>query len=242
MIPKDPDSLDRLVREMERLASSSALSDFMADWKPPVSETYDGVFVDIAKSSVMGGRPTAKRTATFKTGAKTAAATPEEEEKSRRVAAAATLAREVELAWAEQEIVGGYDVQVVPFSYTFTVMTGDGYRKLPLHLGHRMQWNGKVRAGATGKLIFTFEPELDAELRKREATAVEVPHDELAAAFGRGLVDWLEEAMGGSLDDLLRGVKGKVTREEVADAARVRDEPEPLPDEASVMPNWGAWA
>jgi hypothetical protein len=170
------------------------------------------------------------------------------EDKAKRVAAAEIVVREITMAYQEdedgEEFAGSHQMAVVDAEYSFKAMTGDGFRTIKLPLGHNCKWRGKARASASGKVLFILEPDSNAWLRARRVSIVEVPHDELERAFGRAPVDWLVNAMGVEIDDMIRDAMNGVTPSERQDALGLSEqmEEEVMAEESTTMEDWGAWA
>lgn len=161
-------------------------------------------------------------------------------------AAAEKAAIEITSAWKEWEPEDQTRrVEVWPPSFIFTVMTSANWRKITLLNGHEMTWQGGVRHGARGQLLFQFIPELNSELSDRGATMVEVPHTELNAAFGSEFNEWLCEGLGvTSLDALIEQARIIVDPEDVARAevsTKIQEEQE-AKNVLTENPNWGTWA
>jgi len=168
-------------------------------------------------------------------------------DKPKRIAAAEHVAREIRIAYAadeEETVDATQHFSVLLPKRLFTAAIKDGYRKMTFFQGHGLAWKGQVRVGATGNVLFIFEPEMNMDLRGKGVTHIEVPHDELSAAIGATLPLWLEEALGCSVEDAIQRAMGggAVSRDEEMSASLMPDEPEPPMEESEAMEDWGAWS
>lgn len=163
------------------------------------------------------------------------------------VAAAERAAHEIREAHKEWAVdgVGRKAFHIKAPFYLANVMTKANWRKINLHKGHELTWDGAVRHGAKGKLLFSFEPEMNSELESRDATAVEIPHDELDGALGNEFSIWLCEGLGvSSLDALIEQARVLVDPEDLAKASSeiAEEQKQEVQDKLASNPNWGAWA
>lgn len=162
--------------------------------------------------------------------------------KSEKIAAADAVVREITQAWHDDPVP--HDLEVTANTHAFSVQLADGnWRKVTLLAGNRMFWKGLVRSSTKGDLLFGFEP-ATTRVGKRDIRLIELPHTDLAipnkVLTSASMVDWLTNAMGATMDEMLRNALTATSPDEVGTAGCRPDEAEPPMDETHDE-NFGAW-
>jgi len=167
--------------------------------------------------------------------------------KAKRNAAATAVAREIVIAYEEDEEnnagTTGMDL-VSGRQYQFTMKTADGWKRITMPPGTRFTWAGAARASANGKVLFGLKPDDDIYLHKRGVSVCEVPHDELDKVFGEALTDWVALALGMPIDAMIKQAMAghSISARDIEKAEAMPEEKEAPVDETQSMEDWGAWA